>query len=249
MSTSTVTSSEHPSGTHKRRVRNLLLDSRFQLKYAGFLVLVAVVISCVVGAVLYSTTLSMIHESSKVVEESRSAAQESRNVSAVSRMNVHDLALDAPDLVTEFNREADAYDNAMAAHEKVVIAQQESLVRRQRWMLGSLVAALAVMVVLIGLLGIYFTHKVAGPVFKMTRLLAQVGSGNLRVEARLRRGDELKAFFDTFTQMVSGLRDFERRQLADVEAAVSALERGNKQDAADAIQRVEKAIRAAIEQR
>ena len=60
------------------------------------------------------------------------------------------------------------------------------------------------MVVLIGLLGIYFTHKVAGPVYKMKRLLKQVGQGNLRVEARLRKGDELQDFFDTFTQMVAG---------------------------------------------
>jgi signal transduction histidine kinase len=246
MSTSTVMSSEQ-TGTHKRSVRNLLLDSRFQLKYAGFLVLVAIVISGLLGTVLYATTLSMIHESNKVVEESRSAVRESRNVSAVSRMNVHDLASDAPELVTEFNREADAYDNAMAAHERVVVAQQAFLVQRQRWMLGSLVAALTVMVGLIGLLGIYFTHRVAGPVFKMTRLLEQVGSGNLCVDARLRRGDELQAFFDTFTQMVSGLRDFERRQLADIELAVEALERGDKQDAADAIERVRKAIRAAID--
>src|SRR5579864_7084517 len=112
MTTSTLTSSE-PAGPHKRHVRNFLLDSHFQLKYAGFLVLVAIVISGLVGAVLFATTLSMVGESNKVVSESRSAVQESRNVSAVSRMNVHDLAVDSPDLVAEFNREADAYDNAM----------------------------------------------------------------------------------------------------------------------------------------
>lgn len=245
MTTSTLTSSERP-GPYKRRVRNYLLDSHFQLKYAGFLVLVAIVISGIVGAVLYATTLSMVRESNKVVEESRSATQESRNVSAVSRMNVHDLALDSPDLVAQFNREADSYDAAMASHERAVVAQQQHLVRRQRWMLGSLVAALAGMVVLIGLLGIYFTHKVAGPVFKMNRLLAQVGSGNLRVDARLRRGDELKAFFDTFTQMVAGLRDHEKRHLVDVETALKALERGDREEAAKALQHMQKAIRDSI---
>jgi nitrate/nitrite-specific signal transduction histidine kinase len=245
MTTSTLTSSEQ-AGPHKRHVRNYLLDSRFQLKYAGFLVLVAIVISGVVGAVLYATTLSMIRESNQVVEESRSAAQESRNVSAVSRMNVHDLSMDSPDLVAQFTHEAEAYDNAIASHEKAVVAQQQSLVLRQRWMLGSLVAALAVMVVLIGLLGISFTHKVAGPVYKMNRLLAQVGSGNLRVDARLRRGDELKAFFDTFTQMVAGLRNFEGRHLADVEAAIQALERGDKEEATRALERMREAIREAM---
>jgi nitrogen fixation/metabolism regulation signal transduction histidine kinase len=244
MTTSTATSPEH-TGAHKRRVRNYLLDSHFQLKYAGFLVAVAIVISGLVGTVLYVTTRAMVGESAKVVEESRKAADESRKVSSVSRMNVRDLALDNPELVAEFDREADAYDRAIADHGKAVVSQQESLVRRQRWMIGSLVGGLSIMVVMIGLLGIYFTHKVAGPVFKMNRLLMQVGQGNLRIEARLRRGDELQAFFDTFTHMVSGLRAFEKRQLDDVEAAIKALERGDKGSTAASLERVRKAIREA----
>jgi nitrogen fixation/metabolism regulation signal transduction histidine kinase len=108
------------------------------------------------------------------------------------------------------------------------------------------VGALSLMVVLIGLLGIYFTHKVAGPVFKMSRLLAQVGRGNLRVEERLRRGDELKAFFETFTQMVAGLREFGKTQLSQIEAALESLERGTKANAVTSLRRVREAIRAAI---
>ena len=65
----------HPSeptqtGAYKRSVRNYLLDSRFQLKYTGFLVFVAIVISGVMGAVLYTTTRAMVGESQKVVAES-----------------------------------------------------------------------------------------------------------------------------------------------------------------------------------
>lgn len=245
MTTSTVTSSGQ-SSSHKRLVRNYLLDSRFQLKYAGILVAVAVVISGLVGAVLYVTTRAMIGESFKVVEETRKAADESRKVSSVSRMNVRDLAVDSPELVAQFDREADAYDKAIADHEKAVAVQQDSLIERQRWMTACLVGGLSLMVVLIGLLGIYFTHKVAGPVFKMNRLLAQVGKGNLQVDARLRRGDELKAFFDTFTQMVSGLRDFEKRQLDDVDAAIEALDAGDQGKADASLQRVRKAIREAM---
>ena len=47
-------------GGYKRSARNYLLDSRFQLKYSGFLVLVAVVISGVMGAVLYETTQAVV---------------------------------------------------------------------------------------------------------------------------------------------------------------------------------------------
>jgi hypothetical protein len=218
--TTTATSPEH-GAVHKRSVRNYLLDSRFQLKYAGFLVLVAIVISAVMGVVLYETTGAVVTESSALVDESR-------KVSEVSRMNVKDFAPDSPGLLTEFNREADA-------HDKLISDQQASLIRRQQRMIESLVGSLALMVVLIGMLGILFTHKVAGPVYKMSRLLKLVGDGQLQVAASLRKGDELQTFFDTFTSMVASLRDREKGKLEQVEKALAALERGANDDAVAAL--------------
>jgi nitrate/nitrite-specific signal transduction histidine kinase len=231
----TITASMPPenAGAHKRSVRNYLLDSHFQLKYAGLLVIVAVAISGVMGGVLYETTGAVVAESSALVDESK-------KVSEVSRMNIKDLASDSPELLTEFNREADA-------HDKVIADQQASLIHRQQRMIGSLVGGLALMVVLIGMLGIYITHKVAGPVYKMTRLLKQVGDGNLHVDARLRKGDELRDFFETFTRMVGGLREIEKRQLTEIEGALAALERGSKDDAAAALARVRDAMKTAVD--
>jgi len=231
----TTTASMPPgnAGRHKRSIRNYLLDSHFQLKYASLLVMVAVVISGVMGAVLYETTGAVVAESSALVDESK-------KVSEISRMNIKDLASDSPGLLTEFNREADAHDRLLAD-------EQASLIRRQQRMIGSLVGGLALMVVLIGMLGIYITHKVAGPVYKMTRLLKQVGDGNLHVDARLRKGDELRDFFETFTRMVEGLREIEKRQLTEIDAALAALERGSKDDAAAALARVREAMKKAVD--
>jgi nitrate/nitrite-specific signal transduction histidine kinase len=233
MMTTTASMPPENAGAHKRSVRNYLLDSHFQLKYAGLLVIVAVAISGVMGGVLYETTGAVVAESSALVDESK-------KVSEVSRMNLKDLASDSPELLTEFNREADA-------HDKVIADQQASLIHRQQRMIGSLVGGLALMVVLIGMLGIYITHKVAGPVYKMTRLLKQVGDGNLHVDARLRKGDELRDFFETFTRMVGGLREIEKRQLTEIEGALAALERGAKDDAAAALARVRDVMKTAVD--
>ena len=121
------------------------------------------------------------------------------------------------------------------------------LIQRQQWLIFSLVGGMALMVTAIGLLGIYFTHKVAGPIFKMKRLLKEVGDGNLHIEARLRKGDELQDFFDAFTQMLGGLRSFERQQLAELELAMSALEQDAKGQAVSSIGKVQKALKRAIE--
>lgn len=239
----TISTSTSPTGAYKRRVRNYLLDSHFQLKYAGFLVAVAILISALVGVVLYETTRAMVAESAKVVEESREASEESRKVSSVSRMNVRDLAADSPELAAEFNREADSYDKAIADRDRAVVAERDSLMLRQRRILWALFGGLTLMVVLIGLLGIYFTHKVAGPLYKLSQLFKQVGRGNLRVEARLRKGDELRAVFESFAEMVSGLREFDRTRLADVDTAMRSLERGAPGDAILALERVRESIR------
>lgn len=113
-------------------------------------------------------------------------------------------------------------------------------------MLTSLVGGLALMVLLIGLLGIYFTHKVAGPIFKMKKLLKRVGEGNLRVETRLRKGDELQDFFDAFAQMVASLREIETRQLRDLDAALGAVTRGAKEDAEAMLGRLRDAMRTSL---
>lgn len=225
--------SAQTTGAYKRSARNYLLDSRFQLKYSGFLVAVALVISGVLGTVVWSVTRAMVDESQKVIEESK-------KVSEVSRMNIRDLAADSPELLAEFNKEADEHD--------VMIADQQArLVHRQEVLIESVVGGLTLMVVLIGLLGIYVTHKIAGPVYKMKRLLGQVGQGNLRVEARLRKGDELRDFFEAFTKMVANLRTLEKQQLDYVDKALDAMERGAKDEAKASLGKVRDAMRGALE--
>jgi nitrogen fixation/metabolism regulation signal transduction histidine kinase len=245
MTTSAATSPEQ-TGSYKRHVRNYLLDSHFQLKYTGFLVAVAIVISAIMGVVLYRTTREMVDESAKVVEESQKVSEESKKVSEVSRMNIKDLASDSPELLAEFNKEAAEHDKMIADQQKAIADQQTALIKNQTLIIWSLVGGLALMVVLIGMLGIYFTHKVAGPVYKMKRLLKQVGEGHLNVEARLRKGDELQDFFDAFTHMVAGLRQFEKGQLVEIESALDAVERGAKEDAKASLGRVREAMKSAI---
>jgi nitrogen fixation/metabolism regulation signal transduction histidine kinase len=232
MSTSSISAHPTGEGRYKRSVRNYLIDSRFQLKYTGFIVLIALVISGVMGGVLYQTTRAVVTESTAFVAESR-------KVSEVSRMNVKDLAPDSPELLSEFNREADAHDRTLAE-------QQALLILRQHNMIVSLVGGLALMVALIGMLGIYFTHKVSGPVHKMKRLLRKVGTGDLHVDARLRKGDELQDFFEAFTDMVASLRSFEAEQLGQIETALGAMKQGQGPEAIVALSRVRDAMRSGL---
>jgi len=79
---------------------------------------------------------------------------------------------------------------------------------------------------------IMFTHRTAGAVYKVSQCLEQVGEFNFDVFLRLRREDNLRALEDPFNRMVENLRE---RALDDCQAmkklADEIEEHGNPVDA------------------
>lgn len=206
MTTSAPAASAEKTGRHQRSVKNYLIDSRFQLKYTGIIVGATLVISLILGLFLWST-------SNKVVDESR-------KISDVVKMSIKDDPVygDNPELTKAFS------DSSSESDQKVLA--------QQRAMMVGVIGGLAVLVVLIGLLGIYFTHKVAGPIYKMKLLHKQVGSGKLSFRGGLRKGDELQDFFESFQAMVDSLRERQEKEITDLEAGIAAAkEAGASEDA------------------
>jgi methyl-accepting chemotaxis protein len=117
---------------------------------------------------------------------------------------------------------------------------------QQRRVLLALVAGVVVFVVVLGFAGIVLTHKIAGPVFKMKRLLREVGGGKLVLREKLRKGDELQHFFEAFEQMVGDLRARQEKEISRVDDIVSRLEgsplssRGTKEIDEDGIELLKK---------
>ena len=218
MTTSATPAAAAPPQRYKRSIKNYLIDSRFQLKYTGMIIAVALVISGILGAVLWTTSGKLVDQSQKVVDESK-------KVSEVVKMNIKDdpVYSDNPELAASFA-------GASSDSDKKIAEQEEALIQQQRTMLGALVGGLGLMVVLIGLLGIYFTHKVAGPIYMMKGLLRQVGEGKLTFNRRPRKGDELQSFFSTFQDMVEKLKERQRKECELLEAAI---ERAKKDGASD----------------
>ena len=58
----------------------------------------------------------------------------------------------------------------------------------------------------------------------MKRLLRQVGEGKLILRERLRKGDELQHFFETFEKMVDALREHQKAEIAKVDQILAKLD-------------------------
>lgn len=226
-----------PGGRHQRRLRNLLLDRRFQLKYTGYLVAIAGVLGLSLGIILWRTSEQVISQAeenalrgAQIVELGKEVVAESRKVSAVVRMNIvkDPIYQDDPDLLAAFNSDAKDQDSRLDAQRERLEQQRASLVAEvetlesfHRRLLWSLCGALLLLVVCIGAAGIFVTHKVAGPIFKMKRHLRQVAKGQLQVPWGLRKGDELVHFFDAFRKMVAALRSERERHIELINGAIA----------------------------
>ena len=72
----------------------------------------------------------------------------------------------------------------------------------------------------LALVGLVVTHHVAGPIHVMSHYLASLAQGRYPRMRPLRRGDELREFFELFQRAVSVMRERESRHAAISEEVV-----------------------------
>lgn len=225
-----------PTGRHQRKLRNYLLDPHFQLKYAGYLVAIAFVLSSSLGLFLWRTSDAVIAQSresvsvgEQVVDRGRDLVKESKKVNAVVQMNiVRDPAYaDNPALLSAFQSDAKENDDKLNSQqtrleeqERRLKEQSDKLATQQRNIGRALVVILTLLVIGVGLAGIVVTHKIAGPIYKMKKQLRDLRKGNYDVPAPLRKGDELVDFFEEFRRMVGELRRRQEEEISMLDRAI-----------------------------
>ena len=221
----------------KRSIRNYLLDSRFQLKYTAWMLFGTIVISAILGTFLLQTSRDVVAQSQKVAEESK-------KVSDMMKTQIKDDPIYASDPLL-----AKAVGGAAAGSDNEVQNQQRALEAKQKGMLNTVIGALVALVFLIGILGIYTTHKIVGPIYMMKALLKQVGDGKLNFNRKPRKGDELQDFFEAFSRMVEKLKKRQRIEVERLEAAIDdAKAKGLSAEAAEQLETIKNDMRRPLEE-
>lgn len=72
--------------------------------------------------------------------------------------------------------------------------------------------------------GLKMTHKVAGPLFKVSLYLAKMKDGRFDKVYNLRKGDQLVDFYDHFKTAHAGVVTLEKADVAQLEATIAAAE-------------------------
>lgn len=209
-------------GRQDRRLRNFLLDARFQLKFAAYFVAMTLVVAGLVGFFLVRTTGSLFAQMNSAVESRQQAAQTSRELGTCTLNS--DLAknMDDPEFVSRLTARSKAIDEAYEAETRAVERQRGELERQQRTTLYALIGFLVGFIVLVAIGAIVITHRIVGPLFRIKRMAREVSEGVLRPPGYgLRPGDELQDVFAAMTAMIDGLRERTEADLKATEAAAS----------------------------
>jgi hypothetical protein len=221
------TPSPQQDGSKKRKWRNFLIEPKFQLKFAAYLVTVTLVLAAGLGVLLFRNTQALLDEASHSLEARSRAAEASRELSNATLSNELIKKMGDPVFVAQLQASAKKIDERYEAERAAIVAQREALVRRQRNMWLVFVGTLAGFLVLISLATIVLTHRVAGPLMRIRRMVKDVASGRLRPPPYgLRETDELKDIFDATRGMMHVLR---KQNEDDVLVLSHALERAQQE--------------------
>lgn len=84
--------------------------------------------------------------------------------------------------------------------------------------------SMALITPLVAIVGIYISHKIAGPIYRMEKFLTDMSSGNLTTQIVLRQGDELVGMADKMNELSNNLRSTIGNQKANLQKVLSELD-------------------------
>ncbi len=165
-------------GKSNRKLKNYILDWRYQLRYTLTMVGISVVLTGGLGYVV----MSKAREASRVVEV---------------------RAMDPTDEMAQ------------------MLAKQFQ--QNDQVLVWSLIGFGLLLAGALSAYGIVLTHKVAGPLFKVTTYLDRMRDGKLGQVYNLRKGDELVEFFEHFKRAHETLRTLTEEDIAVIDKALAAI--------------------------
>lgn len=111
----------------------------------------------------------------------------------------------------------------------------------------AMVVALLTNMLSLGLMGLYLSHRISGPLYSVVRKLRLLGHGNFFGELKLRKNDELKYLMRNINHATSQLADKTRDDISKLEKLLSQVQKANQKLNSDELNEVETKIKLMVE--
>lgn len=100
----------------------------------------------------------------------------------------------------------------------------EAAARGSTTIVWLLVAITVLMAAALSLVGVLITHRVAGPVYVMSHYVSVLSKGRYPIMRKLRKSDELRTFFESFSEAIESMRQREAKEADTLREAIRKLE-------------------------
>ena len=143
----------------------------------------------------------------------------------------------------------ETYAQQVAAHYACEFAIASSLAKADHnfhRIIYVMAAAGLALILGLAVMGIKMTHKVAGPLYKVTLYLAKMRDGRYDKVYDLRKGDQLVAFYEHFKHAHAGAVRLEQADVARIKAALAAVEASGAAKRDPAVERAAGALAEAL---
>ncbi|MCA9540437.1 MAG: hypothetical protein KC620_16170 [Myxococcales bacterium] len=206
----------------KRRWRNLLLDPRFQLKYASAIALTGGVVFAVLGGMFYAqvrvnTELAVLDSAPAGLAPRRAPAPVEAPPTEPAEGQI--IVEAQPIVPTEAAPEPEQAEPP-ADFEAELASRLAAEDGRLRW---RLVISWLILVVALFLLGILATHRIVGPIYVVDRYVRRLTAGEPVHPRHLRRGDEFQELFERVNEMARTILATRQAELDALEAVRAGL--------------------------
>ena len=184
--------------TYKRR--NYLINKKFQFKYTASIVAMLLVVMLVSGFGLYMGMWGSIIENF-------SKFKVSQNLENVKRITDYENA--------RYKRGDYRLEKIFREAELLSTQEKDALKGALQSVNRSLVPKIIILAALIFLAGIFFSHKLAGPMYRIEKSAEAIQHGDLRVNFKIRKGDEMRDAAGALEGMVGTLHEDIKKMKAE----------------------------------
>jgi methyl-accepting chemotaxis protein len=199
------------SANRRRFLVGLIVDWKFQSRYIFNNILLLLIFAGAITLFIYLGTWNGI------VDAFSNASRQNDTVS-LSETPGQEAGIGAP-LIVKLPFTKDKYQQ-LNPPQKLLL--NEIILRVNSWM-WPLVAGLIVYIIMISLI---FSHRIAGPVFKMKRSAGLVAKGDLTANFTIRKYDELTTLSNELENAVGVLRG----SMADIQKNMNALKKASSEE-------------------
>ena len=109
---------------------------------------------------------------------------------------------------------------------------------------GIMIIAAAANIAMVCMLGIFITHRIAGPMYAIVRALRRIEIGRWAGHLKLRDSDDLRFVVRNFNEMVDGLVNTARKDLEYVEVA---LEKTSQDEAKESLNELKSRLQSRMQ--